>query len=289
MSATPDKIIDLSSGERSLIVEKKATCPFIGAAVAQSELPVRNDKQNPLAAIEDVRELGNSGGGHLGEVLVLFANGNHARMRDDSGGLNAQVADGLFSLEFPASQGSHSGHSGILQGDPKVLDSGRLNEENFARLLGRAQDRVIKRSEVARFIAENVLRDPNSKVVGEDAEAELTRDFVDLMEAFGRAVIGLSNHREIQQKFTKLTGEDNIIGSAGEFGLLFAFFANKPGAEEVDGEPALAVDDLKLMFVEKRLPAGWKAWKKSRFDWVKNTSALFHTARAEYKRLKHDQ
>ena len=91
------------------------------------------------------------------------------------------------------------------------------------------------------------------------------------------------------QKFTKLTGEDNLIGSAGEFGLLFAFFANKPDAEEVDGEPTLAVDDLELMFVQKRLPAGWETWKKSRRDWGTNTTALMHTARAEYNRLKRDQ
>jgi hypothetical protein len=284
-----NNIVNLSNNEKALIVEKKATCPFIGAAVAQDELPVRNDSRNPLAAIEDVRELGNTGDGHLGEVLVLFANGNHSRMRDDSGGLNAQVEDGLFSLEFSGSQGSHPGHSGILQGDPKVLDSGRLEMNNFRRLIDRAKDGLLKRSEVGRFIAENVFRDPNSKVVGEDAEAELARDFGDLMKAIGLAVVRLSTHREIQQKFTKLTGEDNIIGSAGEFGLLFAFFANKPGTEELDGEPALAVADLKLMFVDKQLPAGWKTWKKSRLDWVTNTTGLFHTARAEYKRLKRDQ
>src|SRR5690348_14876875 len=101
MNNTPEKIVDLTDGERTSIVEKKATCPFIGAAVARNQLSVRNDMQNPLAAIEDVRILGNTGGGHLGEVLMLFANGNHSRMRDDSGGLNAQVPDGLFSLEFP--------------------------------------------------------------------------------------------------------------------------------------------------------------------------------------------
>jgi len=285
-----DTLIELSEVERAMVVEKKATCPFIGAAVAQDQLPVRNDKQNPLASIEEVRELGNRGGGHLGEVLVLFASGNHSRMRDDSGGLNAQVEEGLFSLEFPGSQGSHPGHSGILQGDPKLLDSGRLDKDNFARLKGRAtRDGLIKRSEVGRFIAENVFRDPNSKVVGANGFAELTRDFASLLTGLLLTAVGRSNLRELLEKFTKLTGEDNLIGSAGEFGLLFAFFANKPGAEEVDGEPTLAVDDLELMFVQKRLPAGWETWKKSRRDWGTNTTALMHTAREEYNRLKRDQ
>jgi hypothetical protein len=52
------------------IVQTKATCPFVGAAVATGKLRVRNDAENPLAGIEDVRMLGNSGGGDLGDVLV---------------------------------------------------------------------------------------------------------------------------------------------------------------------------------------------------------------------------
>ena len=290
MNGDDNKVVELSDDEKALVVEKKATCPFIGAAVAQSHLPVRNDAKNPLARIEDVRRLGNTGGGHLGEVLVLFASGNHALMRDDSGELNKSVPDGLFSLEFPGSQGSHQGHSGILQREPTVLDSGRLNEENFARLVSRAKNGLIKRSDVGRFIAENVFRDPKSTVLGEDTFPEFAREFFDLIKAITLAAVGLfdggANHRDIQQKFTKLTGEDNLVGSAGEFGLLFAFLANKPDAEELEGEPAVAVEDLKLMFIDKRLPVGWETWKKSRSDWIKNTKGLLESAREEYKRLK---
>lgn len=290
MSDNPDNVVDLSEDEKGMVVEKKATCPFIGAAVALGHLKVRNNAENPLASVEEVRRLGNTGGGHLGEVLLLFANGNHGLMRGDSGELNRRVPDSLFSLEFPGSQGSHAGHSGILQGNPKTLDSGRFNDENFARLIGLAKNGLIKRSDVGRFIAENVFRDPESTVLGEDAASELARDFRELMKAITLAAVDLfdddSNHRDVQQKFTKLTGRDNLIGSAGEFGLLFAFFANKPDAQELDGEPTLAVEDLKLMFVEKRLPAGWETWKKSRIDWVKNTMGLQESAREEYKRIK---
>jgi len=285
-----NRVVELNEDEKVLVVHKKATCPFIGAAVNQGDLPVRHDAKNPLAAIEDVRRLGNTGGGHLGEVLMLFANGNHGLMRGDSGNLDQPVSEGLFSLEFPGSQGSHPGHSGILQGDPRVLDSGRLNEDNFARLTSRAKEGLIKRSDVGRFIAENVFRDPSSKVLEGETASEFARDFFQLLKSITLAAVGIfdddANHRDVQQKFTKLTGADNLIGSAGEFGLLFAFLANKPGAEEVDGEPTVAVEDLKLMFVEKRLPAGWESWKKSRIDWVKNTKALYDSAKDEYARLK---
>ncbi len=282
-----DTLVELSEVERAMVVEKKATCPFIGAAVAQDHIKVRNDAKNPLARVEEVKRLGNTGGGHLGEVLVLFANGNHGLMRGDSGELNTRVPNDLFSLEFPGSQGSHAGHSGILQGDPKTLDSGRFNDENFARLIGLAKNGLIKRSDVGRFIAGNVFRDPESMVLGEDAHSEFARDFRELAKAITFAAINpFDDHRDVQQKFTKLTGKDNLIGSAGEFGLLFAFFTNKPGAQELDGEPTLAVDDLKLMFVEKRLPPGWETWEKSAIDWVKNTRGLMESAREEYKRLK---
>lgn len=285
-----NSVVELNEDEKVFVVHKKATCPFIGAAVNQGDLPVRHDAKNPLAAIEDVRRLGNTGGGHLGEVLMLFANGNHGLMRGDSGKLDQPVSEGLFSLEFPGSQGSHPGHSGILQGDPHVLDSGRLNEENFGRLVSLAKDGLIKRSDVGRFIAENVFGDPNSKVLEGANADEFARDFFQLLKSITLAAVGIfddeANHRDVQQKFTKLTGADNLIGSAGEFGLLFAFLANKPGAEEVDGDPAVAVEDLKLMFLDKRLPAGWESWKKSRIDWVKNTKSLYDSAKEEYARLK---
>jgi hypothetical protein len=113
-----EDVIQLDREALSKIVDKKATCPFVGTAVATGLLPVRNEASNPVASIEDVRRLGNTGGGDLGDLLVLFATGNHAFMRGLTGQLNQPVPDGLFSLEFPGSQGSHPGHSRILEGDP---------------------------------------------------------------------------------------------------------------------------------------------------------------------------
>lgn len=300
MDNNPNEVVQLSDDERALVVQRKAACPFIGSAVAQGLLPVRNDARNPLASIEEVRALGNTGGGNLGDVLVMFASGNHALMRGDSGKLDQRAPAGLFSLEFPGSQGSHPGHSGILEGDPAVPDSGRLSEADFERLTSRAKDGLITRSEVGRFIAENLLRDPQSKVSGIETVELLARDAGQLAEAIAEAIASalLSHlpffhkdapHRKIAEKFTKLMGEENLIGSAGEFGLLFAFLANKPGAQKIKGEkgePAVAVEDLKAMFVEKRLPDGWETWKKTRKDWIENTLELARSAAKEYHALK---
>lgn len=295
MSDDLSKPADLSDEERAIVVEKKATCPFIASAIVQGELPVRNTVKDPLASIENVRALGNTGGGDLGDLLVIFAGGNHAFMSGDNGRLSTPVPAGLFSLEFPGSQGSHPGHSGILQGDPDTPGSGRLSEPDFARLTIRARDGWIKRSDVGRFIAENLLADPKSKVADVNTAELLGHDLVELVETAGSALMDKlfssakgagTNHREVEKKLTKLTGENNLVGSAGEFGLLFALIANRPGAKQIDGEPAVSVEDLDLMFVKKRLPVGWETWKKTRIDWVINTTALIISAGKEYATRK---
>lgn len=295
MSDDLNKPAELNDDERAMVVERKATCPFIAGAIVQGELPVRNNAKDPLASIEDVRALGNTGGGDLGDLLVLFAGGNHAFMMSDNGRLNTPVPGGLFSLEFPGSQGSHPGHSGILQGDPERPGSGALSEADFVRLTSRARDGWIKRSDVGRFIAENLLNDPKSKVADVNTAELLGHDVIELVETAGSALMGKlfgaakgggTTHREVETKLTKLTGENNLVGSAGEFGLLFAFLVNRPGAKQIDDEPAVSVADLELMFVKKRLPDGWQTWKKSRLDWVTNTTALVISAGKEYATRK---
>jgi hypothetical protein len=208
----PNQAAELAGEEKALLVERKAACPFIGSALAQGQLAIRNDAKDPLASIEDVRRLGNAGGGDLGDLLALFASGNHAFMRGDSGKLDKSVPSGLFSLEFPGSRGSHPGHSGILQGDPEIPGSGRLSEADFARLTSRAKDGCISRSDAGRFIAENLLRDPKSKVFGEKTAALLASDLFKFVETTGSALLSKllgsdedadMSHRDIEKKLTK--------------------------------------------------------------------------------------
>ena len=272
-----------------VVVETKVTCPFLGSLVDQGFLAVRGVAGNPLASIEDVRRLGNEGGGDLGDLLVLFAAGNHALMRNDSGtALDVPVPEGLFSLELPGSQGSHPGHSSILQGDPRILASGRFSEENWDRLAELSINGCLRRSDVGRFIAQNLARDPNSKVVGARVAELLAQDLAGIVEAASAAFATLFNsnagndQRALEQKLTKLLGEDNLVGSSGEFGLLFAFLAHDPATKQIDGEPALSLDHVRAMFPQKRLPEGWQNWKKSRQDWVVHTTALLLNAGKEF-------
>src|SRR5262245_39421432 len=107
-----------SDAERLEVATRKATCPFLGPAVASGALPLRNSLAAPLASIDDIVRLGNTGdGSNLGDLLKLFAEGNHAFVRGASGKLDVPAPPGTMSLDLPGSQGSHAGHSGILQGD----------------------------------------------------------------------------------------------------------------------------------------------------------------------------
>ncbi len=288
------KVANLSDAERAAVVEKKATCPFIGAAVKGGDLEVRNDKDKPLASIDDVAALGNTGpGSNLGEVLELFARGNHARMAGKGGSLDTPVPLGTFSLDFPGSQGSHAGHSGILQGDPTKLNSGRMSEKDFDRLTRFARGGVVSRSDIGRFIAENVKNDPNAKAPGLKTGLVIAKDFARLAGELGQSLAdrahGKANpeqDRQVFEKLTKVLGDDNLIGSAGEFGLLTTFLQNSPKTKQVGGEPAYSVEDLRAMFVEKRLPDGWENWTKTAKDWVVNTSALALSAEKAYLSMK---
>lgn len=274
------------------IAKKKATCPFIGSAVAQRALPVRNSEDKPLASVDDVVALGNTGGGDLGEVLKLFATGNHAKMADATGALTVPVPSGLFSLDFPGSQGSHPGHSGILQGDPLQPNSGRLSQGDLDRLLARAKNGYLKRSDVAAFIAENLRNDPHSKVFGSKATKLLFGDLGRFVKQTGPALMQKLHHRNSDDErklavdLTRTLGEDNLIGSAGEFGLLMAFLANSPRSKHVDGEPAVAVGDVTAMFRDHQFPEGWETWPKTSHDWVVNTTALLLEAGRDYQKSR---
>src|SRR5262249_45044990 len=107
----------------------------------------------------------------------------------------------------------------------------------------------------------------------------------DLLETL-RGSDDKSLHRELAERLTKLTGEDNLIGSSGEFALLFAFLANSPRTKELDGEPALSLEDIESMFVLKRFPEGWESWRKTRVDWVTNSAALMLSAGKAYLALQ---
>ncbi len=287
----------LSDTQLENLATRKATCPFMAAAVASRGLAVRNSADKPLASIDEVVALGNSGGGNLGEVLKLFATGNHAVMPGASGKFDTPVPPGQFSLDFPGSQGSHPGHSGILQGNPAELDSGRFSQADLDRLFARAKDGHIKRSDMAKFIAENLARDPASKVVGGRVARLLLGDVGSVVAQSGPALLEkLKNtvrggpdptdaHRKLVVSLTKSLGEENLVGSAGEFGLLMAFLVNSPRTTKVGGEPAVAVEDLKAMFQDHRFPDGWETWPKTAQDWVTNTTALTVEAGKEYRKL----
>jgi hypothetical protein len=305
---------------RAIIVEKKATCPFVGTAVALKKLIVLGIER-PLAQVlgtGSVAELGDTGGGDLGtKVLTFFARGNHHFMLgpqqspvNPDAKLDTAVPPGTFSLDFPGSQGSHPGHSGILEDDskgaPTTLASGGFSRAAFERLTAHAESAngadVIRCTEVGKYIAENLIRDTRSKVVGNTVANMLASDVGGDLSAFASLT-----HEELHQRLnskadtpeadrlyealTKTLGEDNLVGSSGEFGLLFAFLARSPNTVHFGLAPAIAVDDLTPMFGAagvRTFPRGWETWKKTKFDWTVSTICLSHAALQQYIALCND-
>ena len=59
-----------------------------------------------------------------------------------------------------------------------------------------------------------------------------------------------------------------------------------PNTIEVNDEPAISVEDVTRLFRDKQFPDHWREWKKTRRDWVVNTTALLHAATVRYVFLK---
>jgi hypothetical protein len=195
----------------------------------------------------------------------------------------------MMSLDLAGSQGAHPGHSGILLGDPTEIDAGRFSAADFERLAKHADsDGYLSTNAVGEFVAENLAGDPDSKCL---PIGRLAVDLFGLVDEIGDSLfaklLGRKTERdevELLEKLTKLAGEDNLIGSAGEFGLLFAFLANRP---EPDRKNALGIrlEDVEQMMVHHQFPEGWENWPKRASDWVHATTHIAASAaKAQLKR-----
>ena len=282
--------LDLPTEQLTEIAQKKATCPFVGSLVKSGELSVHNSAERPLANIEDIVEFGDSGGGDLGRrVLKIFARGNHRRIPDENGEFKEETPSGMLSLDFAGSQGAHPGHSGILLGDPDKVNSGRFSAADFDRLKTYADETGrINAKAIGEFIVENIVQDKNAKVlpVGEfvSVSFDILREAKDLVAAKLRGRPSETEEDELLEKLTELAGADNIIGSSGEFGLLFAFLANGPDAD-MEGDPSVLLKDIEMM-VHYQLPSGWQTWPKNSIDWIEATAMIYFSASKAYLKQK---
>ncbi len=242
------------------VARTKATCPFIGSLVARGGLGVVGSGQDPLASISEVIRIGNTPTNEgFGELLAMFAEGNHGFTRGGQ-----MVPGGMFSLDFPFSQGSHPGDSGILQGD---RNNPSFSAEAFQRFASFGRGGVLEVADVGRFIAANVKADRSAKTVGRgtilSSAAQLVRSL--------RAALFSRDRRRAVSQFTKLLAVDNIAGSSGEFALFFSLLANRRDGRRGD---VLYIDEMMAAFRDKQLPRGWESWVKKRNDWLLYTLKL---------------
>lgn len=285
------------AGTKLDIATRKATCPFVGSAVVSGHLPVTQvdpSGARPIASIDTIVSIGNTPkGSTLGYVLKVFSSGNHAKMLGDDGKtLSKDVPPNTFALDFPGSQGAHFGHSGILMGDPHTLNSGRWSQNDWARLIAKAQGGLLTTQAIGEFIGENCHNDPNSKTASDlSLIGLLASDVGKLLGQVGilaKTVFTAPEKatpdqwRAVTSGITKLAGDDNLIGSAGEFGLLLAFLEHSPNTKNGS---SFSVKEIESMFHSKAFPAGWDAWQKSALSWVTYSTELAFYARHKFSAL----
>lgn len=180
------------------------------------------------------------------------------------------VPTDTFSLDFPFSQGSHAGDSGILQGYRRRPS---WSERDFMRLSTLADRGVLTKKAIGKFIAQNIRRDKSSKYVG---HGSVTGSLSKTVSLFGSvfnawATSTPETSRRAVSDLTRLLAVDNVAGSSGEFALFTALVAGRRDGR--DGS-VLYVDELRNAFQNKVLPSGWETWPKSRWTWAQDTTLI---------------
>jgi hypothetical protein len=219
----------------------------------------------------------------------------------------------MFSLDFPNSVGAHAAHSFVLMGNPRVRDSGRLNEKNLARLLdekakgGHAElvagKLVVRRSELGQFVARNVACDPNAvsisrtpfgfaSLLGGDI-VEFTRSAASLTLTKLSGSASEGEKTQLLESMLKIAVRNNLVGSAGEFGLLMTALEGSPNAVTLpSGEKALAASDIEALYAGKKvdgnydpltrsLPSNWDSTPKNLTRFLVNTLEILKVAGIE--------
>ena len=312
--------LTLTDDQRRELVSKKATCPFVGTAVAMKKIFVYGTLSDPFAVIaggagssafaaaKPGSAVAAGGAGDLAQGFRIVARGNH-----NKSGSGTQAPEGMFSLDLPNSLGAHAAHSFVLMGNPRVRDSGRLNEKNLSRLLnekargGHAElsggKLVVRRAELGQFVARNVACDPNAVSISRTPfglVSLLGGDIADFTRSAGALAIGKlsgsaseSEKTELLESMLKIAVRNNLVGSAGEFGLLMTALEDSPNAVTLpNGEKALAATDIEALFAGKKvdgkydpltrtLPSNWDSTPKTLTRFLINTLEILRVAGLE--------
>lgn len=312
--------LTLTADQRREMVSKKVTCPFVGTALAMKKLAVYGTLADPFAVIaggagspafapaKAGSAVAAGGAGDLAQGFRIVARGNHS-----TSGSGTRAPEGMFSLDFPNSQGAHAAHSFILMGNPRKRDTGRLNEKNLGRLIGeksagghaeRLGDKlVVRRSELGQFVARNVACDPNAVSIARTPfgfVSLLGGDIADFTRSAGRLAIAKLSGNPSEAEKTKLLEDmlaiavrNNLVGASGELGLLMTALEGSPNAVTLpDGERALAASDIEAMFAGKKvdgrydpltrtLPPNWDTTPKTLTQFLLNTLEILRIAGLE--------
>jgi hypothetical protein len=150
---TPLQQLQPTAQEIAAIVQRKTVCPFLGAALTSRLLPIFSTLRSPYTLATSIRDLGNTGGGDLGDVMynVAVVNFPNPEVLDDELDEKARPTSqeqrihsggygrlGYSTLSIAGSILAHRGHSGMLAAmNSSKINSGQYNAGAWTKLLAK--------------------------------------------------------------------------------------------------------------------------------------------------------
>jgi hypothetical protein len=282
--------LNLTDAQLMAMVRKKTVCPFIGAAVVSRQLPVFGSVENPWTRATDIRDTANTGGGDFGDLLYNIGLVNLP-------GAKAPAAPawalGYSPLALAGSIAAHAGHSGILSGPSDVPNAGRFSQEQWDRLMLRNEGGYITRTNLAKWCAESNLMDKTAKPVG---LARILNDIEYFLKTFAGSMF--ARHARIESGSKLLTAKEldplragvmaalasNLFNSAAEMAFLATVLHHSPKTRQAyrDVEFAVSVEDLKSLYIDRRLPKGYTTWPKNKSDFSAHVGPCVKEAAQHY-------
>jgi hypothetical protein len=195
------------------MMKGKTICPFLRTALKAGVL----DFDGRTAPQDTLEELLGGGLNGLGRVAKFFAQRNHT---------SPSTPPGCYDpLNLVGSRGAHPG-------DSQILSARGFDPQRFAEFIAHAQPgpegAYMTERELGAAIAENLRRDPNSRV--------------------GHLDVLFNN---------------DMRNSAGEFGLLLEGFGKTLREGRDKGRKAVFVEDMRLLFEKNEFPVDWQRTVKA--------------------------
>ena len=289
VSFSPVPQLAPNATELRAMVDRKAICPFLGAATNAKLLPIFGSMNSPYTLASSMRDLCNTGhGSDFGELVYLLAlvNTPHVSITDP---LSKTL--GYTTLSLAGSLETHLGFSYILSGPSDQPNTGRFDPVAWKRFEARFVDGYITPTAFGHWVAENLLLDPKSKpwnvatiledtrkavmtgipVLTQGAQKLLQRVVANtknaqrtgVLQPLGPVLLSEADVVPLRDAVMATLGS-NLLNAASQMAFIQTLFAYSPNTRQATATTPLGISivDMRTMWIDRQLPAGFLTWPK---------------------------